>query len=790
MNAPNKKSLVLTTLILTLVACSGTQSPTGFTPNVPNAPSALNATNAPNSSMQMQPTTRTADVRQLNEAPPGSKVYNDAVLANQPFFYYETNETSGLVAVDSSQFKIDGKFVAPIAYGAQGCCGNTGVTFAMAGAASGQANAQLTSPVQGVDTDFTRPFAVGMSITSTVQSYPGYGTYWYAGTDATENGTGNGWDFNYGNNNVTQTAGYNVNWNYGGVSNLLYKHTLLTGNHQWIVDVTPRRVTLFLDGNWVASAPLTRSFQVNPGRSNLSFGNLVLDDASSSNCSCSMSSMFFVRRGLTTEQITALQTAAKESTPNTSPTGSPGPTADPSATPPPVATATPAPTATPLAGALSYNSATACINHALYTNNVLPANVGEFATSGFNTSYWGGTKTRTQSPSATWGPGYYQSWGRHQYDTNMGDPSQGSGFPNPFTMVNDGGTQALQIAAFPAPSPIATSLSLMNNDQYPVANAQQSFVVPQEGGSLTVNVDNVNGAQIGWKVGIGFNGAAQTFIGTLTSGGAQASVGTGGSNPWTISNIHIYSGTPGTVITPSVNPNDYSLRSFNFPAYYSGTLDTNVNQQYGFFVARLRLPAPAPGLSPAFWMLETGGVQSNNGQLMRSEWDIEEQFANDYGNELNAGNILWNSGNNGKWFSYGCGLNCGANGQTASGATGVYPWPSSGNDNSGYHDYGVLISPGGPAFPTNYSGSQGGTYTANNSPYVGTTFYVDGVPIAGHIGSPDLTQGSPDKEIMLMFQIAGPGSFLDANGQAKNDVWPQYMYAQWLRAYKPAGSAC
>ena len=219
----------------------------------------------------------------------------------------------------------------------------------------------------------------------------------------------------------------------------------------------------------------------------------------------------------------------------------------------------------------------------------------------------------------------------------------------------------------------------------------------------------------------------------------------------------------------------------------AGTLDTNVNQQYGFFVARIRLPQPAAGLSPAWWILETGGVGTNGGQLLRSEWDIEEQFGSDYGYELNAGNILWNSGG----YSYGRGLHCpAANNTTAPGASGVYPWPSTsnGNYNSSYHDYGVLDQPGGPPFPTNYS--SGGNFVENNSPWVGTTFFLDGVPIAGHIGQPDLTQGSPDKEIMLMFQVGSPDSWLDPNNQMGSNSWPQYMYTQWLRAYKPTASSC
>jgi len=240
-------------------------------------------------------------------------------------------------------------------------------------------------------------------------------------------------------------------------------------------------------------------------------------------------------------------------------------------------------------------------------------------------------------------------------------------------------------------------------------------------------------------------------------------------------------------------PAGADLQAWTFPDYYSGVLDTNINQQYGFFVARVRLPQPLPGVSPAWWMLETGGVKSNpagSTNYMRSEWDIQEQFANAYGYQLNAGNILWNSGN--PTISYGCGLGCASTNNTAaSGATGVYPWSSTGNYNSDYHDFGVLISPGGPAFPTNYSGSAGGVYVENNNPFQGTTYYLDGKPIAGHIGQPDLTQGSPDKELMLMFQVGAPNTWLDPHSTAlTTNPWPLYMYVQWLRVYAPGSTSC
>ncbi len=713
--------------------------------------------------------------------------YNDAVLALDPNLYYETNETTGTVAEDSSGHGRNGQYIASVALAASGCCGNRGFSIKTGSTALGQTNPELESPVGGSDPMFDPPFSVALSIDPKASSYPGYGTYWYAGTARTENGFGYGWDFNYGNDNLAQVAGYNVNWGYAGHESLLYRHSLITGNHQWVVSVTSSTVSLYLDGAQVATTSYSQPFQIRAGGQNLSFGDTEIGPASF-DCDCTLSSIFFVPRALASSQIASLQAAALSSSGGSTPAPAPShtPAPSPAPTPKPTASATPGTNAS-----ISYNSVSACINHQTFTNNVLPPNVGEFETSGFDRLFWGGVKGREEPPVAAWGPGYFMSWGRHQYDTNMGDPSQGIGFPDPFALVQDQGGQALQIAAYPVPSPIATSLDLMQNDQYIVANAKSSYAVPEEGGSLTVDVDNPNGAQNGFKVGVGFRGAATTFIGTLTSGGATPSGnGTGGSNPWTISNIHVYAGTPKTILNPAANPNNYALRSYAFPKYYSGALDTNVNQEYGFFVARLRLPQPAAGLSPAFWMLETGGVGQNQGKLMRSEWDIEEQFANDYNYDLNAGNILWNSGDNGKWYSYGCGTSCGPNGQTANGATGVYPWPSSGNYNAEYHDYGVLISRGGPAFPTNYSGSQGGVYTAGNSPYVGTTFFVDGVPVAGHEGAPDLTQGSPDKEIMLMFQVAAPGTFLDPYNEAKNDEWPQYLYARWLRAYRPSTASC
>ena len=402
------------------------------------------------------------------------------------------------------------------------------------------------------------------------------------------------------------------------------------------------------------------------------------------------------------------------------------------------------------AGTIVTTSANACINHTLYTNDVLPAGVGEFGTNGLDRSYWGGVKTRTVGQFAgTWGPSFAPSWGRHQYDTYFADPSDGLGL-DPFTVAPDtgapGSPQGLRIMAAPLPTNIARSLTVMSNDQWTVTSASTSFQVPSEGGSLVVSVANPNAAQNGWNVGIGYQGGAITFIGKLMSGGATPSGnGTGGANPWTISNIHIYSGTAGTTITPGVN-DEGGFRAYGFPDYYSGALDTNINLQYGYFTARVRLPNYLPALSPAFWTLETGGVATGPNGLERDELDIEEMFGSTSGNSLNAGEIEWGTDS---WPK----------------PTGVYNFPN-GNPQSDYHDYGVLLTPGS------------------------TTYYLDGQPLAGHSGGPDWTQNSPDKEIMLMFQIGAPGSWLDPGAQGMNNAWPQYYWAQWMRIYQPSTTPC
>jgi hypothetical protein len=428
--------------------------------------------------------------------------------------------------------------------------------------------------------------------------------------------------------------------------------------------------------------------------------------------------------------------------PNPVPTATAAPSASPVATPTPAVSPSSAPST------MTYDATKACINHGLYTNSVLPSGVGEFATNGLDRNYWGGTKTRTVGQYAgSWGPGFQTSWGRHQYDTYFSDSSDGLGI-DPFYVGPDtaapGSPQALRISAMPLPSNVKNSLTVMGNDQWQVTSASAPFVVPSEGGSLTVKVANPGSAQNGWSVGMGYKGGAITFVGKLTSGGNVTQTNAGASNPWTISNVHIYSGAPGTIVTPGGN-DEGGFRAYQFPDYVSGVLDANINQEYGFFVSRIRLPEYVPAVSPAFWTLETGGVANPSTGLQRNELDIMEMFGNTSGNALNQNEILWN--------------------KNPVAGVGVVNFPS-GTPQANYHDYGTLVTP------------------------TGTSFYIDGHPTPGDVNLPNWTQGSPDKELMLMFQVGAPGSWLDGNSKGMSNAWPLYMWSQWIRAYAPTSSSC
>jgi hypothetical protein len=707
-------------------------------------------------------------------ASPAPRTYAATVAADKPLVYYRLNQKSGTIFADSSGNGHPATTSGKVAMGHPALIKDDS-SAASASFAEGEALESVTWPERAITAEcWIRPVAADRVAGNNPRILE------------------NAWSDIDGKGFMLWLKAAHVAFSTG-TSTVESPTTVQAGQAYYVAatfEASSPEIELYVDGSLSAKGTYTTVPTPQTGDTKTTFfGVLYAHSIYGLHFQGDMSDCAIYDYALTAAQIhDHYVVGAPNPVATPTPAPKPSPTPVPKPSPTPSATATPNPTGT----AISYNATSACIEGKLYTNDVLPAGVGEFSTNGLNRAFWGGKKTRTVGINAgTWGPGFMTSWGRHQYDTYFGDSADGTGY-DPFSVVTDtavsGSPKALRIEAMPMPAPIATSLTVLANDQWPVTSAGSGFAVPSQGGSLKVNVANPNAAQTGWHVGIGYSGAAITFIGTLTSGGsAPSGNGTGGSNPWTISNIHVYAGTPGTTVKPGSN-DEGGFRAYNFPQYYSGTLDTNVNQQYGFFVARIRLPKPAGGLSPAWWMLETGGVGTNAGQLLRSEWDIEEQFGPDYGTQLNAGNILWNSGNH----SYGCGLNCpAANNSTGPGATGVYPWPStsSGDINTAYHDYGVLIAPGGPQFPTNYK-SGGGVYVERNSTTTGTTFYLDGRPIAGHVGQPDLTQNSPDKELMMMFQVGSPGSWLDPYNSMASNSWPQYMYAQWLRAYKPTSASC
>jgi hypothetical protein len=422
-------------------------------------------------------------------------------------------------------------------------------------------------------------------------------------------------------------------------------------------------------------------------------------------------------------------------------------------TPSPSGSTSPSPSSV----AITYNASTACINHFSYTNNGISGNNGEFDTLGFNRSFWSATQTRTLSPQASW-PGLQASWGRFQYDTYFGDQSDGSG-NDPFNVSVDpnSGVQALSILAEPMPANMKGSPAY--GAGWTAANLTASIVSPPIGGSVTIPVNGTNQTHQGWLSGIGrpakTAGSGEddpqgvVLIGTVTAGGCTVTQSTGsctgGSNQITLSNVKYYEGGPGVTI-----PSGADFQDWQFTDYYSGTLDLNLPIEYGFFVARLRLPAYAPALSPAFWTLQTGGEPSSASGIERNEDDIEEMFGATSGNALNAGQIHWNTSPSQFWPT----------------PTGVYNWPLSGDPSTTYHDYGMLL--------------------ANGS----TTFYLDGTPISSHAGGPDWTNGTADKELMLMFQVGAPGSWLDPNSQGSSDSWPQYLWSQWIRVYQPTASSC
>ena len=208
--------------------------------------------------------------------------------------------------------------------------------------------------------------------------------------------------------------------------------------------------------------------------------------------------------------------------------------------------------------------------------------------------------------------------------------------------------------------------------------------------------------------------------------------------------------------------------------YYAGMLFTPVDLTYGFIVARVRTPAPAPGLSPAFWVLQGQGVQAGPHGNLSDEWDIQEMFGNTSGDGMNQGELIWNSSS------------AGSPAQNWGGSYGQLP--GGGKASSDYHDYGVLMNPGGAPISTNYYGT-GGPGLTYGDPSTGGTFFFDGRPVYGHTGGADIntTATRPGyKEIMAMFQVS-TGGWL---GSPSASEFPSAYWLQWIRVYRPTGGGC
>ena len=202
--------------------------------------------------------------------------------------------------------------------------------------------------------------------------------------------------------------------------------------------------------------------------------------------------------------------------------------------------------------------------------------------------------------------------------------------------------------------------------------------------------------------------------------------------------------------------------------WYSGVLDTPIHQQYGFFVARLRMPEPKRGMSPAWWLLTNDGVPDGPHGKLAGEWDVQEMFGEELAGGMNAGTILWNSGET-KNQNWG----------------GTYDWPAEAGSSAthDYHDYGALIMPGGAPLSKEYFGKGGPGYV-DGKPGTGVTNYLDGRVLRGHSGGADVTWGVAWKELMVMFQLGG---WLGAPNPAD---FPAYFWVQWIRVYEPTSAAC
>jgi hypothetical protein len=337
----------------------------------------------------------------------------------------------------------------------------------------------------------------------------------------------------------------------------------------------------------------------------------------------------------------------------------------------------------------------------------------------------------------------------------------------------------------PTPMPLGTPIAT-NPTQACIFGTVYSNVLPSGEGEFTnqpldrawwgrYRGDGAQNAQLGnWVTGVSSSTWGRTQYDTYFGDSGDGLPG--GHDPFSWGPD---TGAPG-------NPNALKITAQMMPAdlvgnpqvagqpFYAGMLMTPIKMTYGYIVARVRTPNPAPGLSPAFWVLQGQGVQAGPHGNLSDEWDIQEMFGNDIGNGMNQGELIWNSSASGPVQNWGGSYNQMPNGAGAPSAD--------------YHDYGVLISPGGAPINPDWNGQavSGATY---GDPKTGGTFFFDGQPVYGHTGGADinLTATTPGyKEIMAMFQVS-KGGWL---GAATAADLPASYYLQYIRAYQPTTAHC
>jgi hypothetical protein len=576
--------------------------------------------------------------------PGSSQKYIDVVKQDEPLVFYQLNERSGNVAVDSSGKGHNGAYVAGFALGKKPLLVSDPKSHS-ASFPSGYADEGVTWTEQAVSAEcWVRPSATDVANNPRIIS------------NAWTDHSGNGFMIWIDN----QTLAFNTGWlKTQGTSPLTANATYhVVGTY----DATDG-ATLYVNG--LAMANAKPGATPNPQRGDSSTTYIGVLDANpdfgfTDYFQGDMSDCAIYNYALPPAKVAAHYNAGADAhvTPR------PIPTIAPTPSPPP-----PTPTPSPIA----YDASKACINGTVFANTVLPKGEGEFETNGLDRAWWG--RKRGNPIGGNQYSNFQVSWGRIQYDTYFGDENDGISYPSddPFYEGPDTGAPG---------SPKGVRISAKTMPAHLVGNP------------------NVDGAD-----------------------------------------------------------------------YYAGVLDTPIDARYGFFVARVRLPNPDPGMSPAYWLLSNNGMPQGQHGPLNGEWDVQEMFGNDLGNGMNSGNIVWNSG-----------------ASSPQNWGGTYNWLSSEktSPSQDYHDYGVLVSAHGAKISPNDYGPGGPGYIYGKQE-AGATNYLDGVPLYGHTGGADMTQGVAWKEMMAMFQVGPKGGWL---GSPNPGQFPAYYWLQWIRAYQPTKASC